>query len=101
MAKYNIDFENLKDQSVSLRSIGKTLSGYENKLRSIAGSMDTRDSNMVSVWKKLNTSNNKIPGIQTKVSSSGRAAEKIAAAYRTAEKSNYYNIENVNLFSRQ
>lgn len=98
MAKYLAKNSELKNQASAMQKIGKTLASFENRLNSISIYMDIRDGKMASLRSQLDSVKKNIPVISKKIVSSGIAVENISYAYLTAEKSNYYNIQNAKLW---
>lgn len=99
MAKYKIRNKELTNQAAAMQNIGKTFTSFENRLASISSSMDTRDSSMASLRNQLVSIKNNLPSITKKIVSAGIAAENIANTYETAEKSNYYNLNKMNVWN--
>ena len=94
MSKYNVRFNDLRNQAASLQRVDKTLDSLEERLSTIASTMDGRDSRMATLKSQLGSARDAISPINTRIVFSRHAVENISGKYLATEKSNYDTIDN-------
>ncbi len=95
MAKYNVKYRDLQNQTASLQSIAKTLASFESRLNSIVNAMDGRNSSMASLKTQIKNAAKQIPTLTNQLNSGSTAISSISAVYLTEEKLTYSNITQI------
>ena len=83
MAKYRIVFDD--SQSAVLSNLANDIGGYESRLKTIAGGMDTRDRSMATLQSQIRTTAAALPAVATRLRREGEAWRQSVAAYKNAE----------------
>lgn len=98
MAKYCIKYNDFQAQANSLRNISKDILKLEDRLISIANSMDGRDSNMASLKRQVRSSGRNIPELFFRVDSMVSSIVEITNIYQQAEKECYTILDDKSIF---
>jgi hypothetical protein len=95
LAKYDIKFD---DSQVSvLNKIALTLDGYDDKLRSIATAMDTRDSLMATLRSQVSAQAKAIPPLAERVRGESNVWSGAVVEYKGAEARNVQSLSQINI----
>ena len=97
VSKYNVWYNELRNQTSSLQSIGTALASFESRLNTIANAMDGRDSTMASLKTQVRSIGKTISPLNKKITSAGAAVGSISNTYLAAEKSSCGSISDVKM----